>query len=85
MGLRHLPAFVFQEGGDAAVARAFREIARLSGGAYCAFDEGASAELKALLTAVATYAAGGRRALQALADGATGRTEAQLLLQQLKS
>src|SRR6266851_7183645 len=38
LGLLGVPAFVFQEGGDAVAERAFREIARLSRGAYCRFD-----------------------------------------------
>ena len=37
------------------------EIARLTGGAYSAFDAGASARLEALLRAAAAYAAGGQR------------------------
>src|SRR6185312_7736003 len=38
LGLLGVPAFVFQEGGDAVAEQAFREIARLSRGAYCRFD-----------------------------------------------
>ena len=41
----------------------FREIARLTGGAYGAFDAGAAARLAALLRAAAAYAAGGHAAL----------------------
>ena len=63
LALLNVPAFVFHEGKNPAVARVFREIARLSRGAYCAFDSSSAAELKALLGAVAAYAAGGRRAL----------------------
>ena len=59
--------------------QAFREIARLTKGAYCRFDAGSAAQLRELLAAVAVYAAGGRKALQAL----TGRGARQLL-QQLK-
>lgn len=64
MGLLGLPAFVFHEGGDPTAARAFREIARLSGGAYCSFDAGSAQQLRDLLSAVAVFAAGGRRALE---------------------
>lgn len=77
-----VPAFVFQEGDDAGAARAFREIARLTKGAYCRFDRGSAHQLRELLTAVAVYAAGGRKALLAL----SGRREAgsaRQLLQQL--
>jgi hypothetical protein len=74
-----VPAFLFQEGSDAAAERTFREIARLTKGAYCRFDAGSAAQLKALLSAVAVYAAGGRKALAALG----GRVPRQLL-EQLK-
>lgn len=63
LGLLGVPVFVFHEGGDAAAGHAFREIARLSRGAYCSFDAGSAQQLKELLGAVAAYAAGGRRAL----------------------
>ena len=66
LGLRGVPAFMFQEGHDAAAERAFREIARLSRGAYCRFDAGAAHELRELLRAVAAYAAGGMKALNDL-------------------
>ena len=63
LALLNVPAFVFHEGNDPAAARVFREIARLSRGAYCPFDSTSATELKALLGAVAAYAAGGRKAL----------------------
>ncbi|MGH6973049.1 MAG: VWA domain-containing protein [Stellaceae bacterium] len=63
LALLNVPAFIFHEGNNPAVARVFREIARLSRGAYCPFDSSSAAELKALLGAVAAYAAGGRQAL----------------------
>jgi hypothetical protein len=63
LGLLGIPAFVFQEGHDPIAERAFREIARLSHGAYCRFDPGAAHELAELLRAVAAYAAGGMKAL----------------------
>jgi hypothetical protein len=64
LGLLGIPAFMFHEGGDAAAARAFREVARLSRGAYCPFDSSSARQLRDLLSAVAVYAAGGRRALE---------------------
>ena len=79
LGLLGVPAFMFQEGYDAIAEQAFREIARLTKGAYCRFDAGSAAQLKALLSAVAIYAAGGRKALEAHNDGAAKR-----LLQQLR-
>jgi hypothetical protein len=79
LALLGVPVFLFQEGADQRAERAFREIARLTKGAYCRFDAGSAAQLRELLAAVAVYAAGGRKALQAL----TGRGARQLL-QQLK-
>lgn len=63
LGLLGVPAFVFQEGHDEVAEKAFREIARLSRGAYCRFDISAAHELAELLRAVAAYAAGGIKAL----------------------
>jgi hypothetical protein len=63
LGLLGVPCFVFQEGNDAVAEQAFREIARLSRGAYCRFDISAAHELAELLRAVAAYAAGGIKAL----------------------
>ncbi len=63
LGLLNLPLFAFQEGGDPIAAKCFRDMARLSGGAYCAFDSGSARQLRDLLSAVAVYAAGGRKAM----------------------
>ena len=63
LGLLGVPAFMFQEGDDPIAERAFREVARLTRGAYCRFDPGAAHQLGELLRAVAAYAAGGMRAL----------------------
>jgi hypothetical protein len=83
LGLLGVPAFVFQEGHDAVAEQAFREIARLTGGAYCRFDLSAAHELAELLRAVAVYAAGG---VKALADLSAKRgAGAQKLLAQMRS
>jgi hypothetical protein len=66
LGLLAVPAFVFQEGDDAVAEQAYREVARLSRGAYCRFSPGAAHELRDLLRAVAAYAAGGLKALDDL-------------------
>ena len=66
LGLLGVPVFAFQEGGDATVERAFREMARLSRGAFCRFDPGAVHQLGELLRAAAAYAAGGLKALSDL-------------------
>ncbi len=63
LGLLGVPCFMFHEGGDPIAARAFKEIARLSHGAYCAFDAASAQQLRELLSAVAVYAAGGHKAL----------------------
>jgi len=82
LGLMGVPAFMFQEGGDAVAERAFREIARLTRGAYCRFDSGSAHPLAELLRAAAAYAAGG---IKALADLSAKRSAgAQKLLAQLK-
>ncbi len=65
LGLRGVPVFLFHEGDDSTAAKAFKEIARLSRGAYCRFDAGSAHELRTLLAAVAIYAAGGHKALAA--------------------
>ena len=57
---------MFQEGIDPVTEQAFREIARLTRGAYCRFDPGAAHQLAELLRAAAAYAAGGLRALENL-------------------
>lgn len=82
LGVLGVPVFLFHEGGDPIAAMAFREMARLSGGAYAPFDAGSADQLKDLLRAVAVYAAGGRSALQRIA-GASARS-ARLLLEQIR-
>lgn len=75
-------AFMFQEGDDPAARRAFSEVARITGGAYETFGPGAAQRLAALLAAAASYAAGGRSALEALADQTP---EARRLLNQMRN
>lgn len=79
LGLRGVPIFVFQEGGDGAAEIAFKEIARLSKGAWFRFDRNAASTLSRLLSAVAVYATGGLKALEA-----RGKAEDRLLLENLK-
>jgi hypothetical protein len=82
IGMLGIPIFMFQEGSDASVAIAYREIARLTRGAYLRLDGSSAHALRELLSAVAVYAAGGRQALEnhsrAKGGGAT------LLLEQLR-
>ncbi len=83
LGILGLPVFVFHEGGKSAVRRAFEEIARLSGGAYCPFDMGSAQQLRELLRAVAVYAAGGRKALLEFGDS-NDSSQVRLLTSQLR-
>jgi hypothetical protein len=81
LGMLKVPVFMFQEGHDPTAEQAFREIARLSGGAWCRFDPGAAAQLRELLRAAAAYAAGGREALKRLSSRESGAAK---LLAQIK-
>src|SRR5262245_11326223 len=72
LGMLKVPVFMFQEGHDGTAEQAFREIARLTGGAWCRFDPGAAAQLRELLRAAAAYAAGGREALLRLSKTTSG-------------
>jgi hypothetical protein len=81
LGLLKVPVFMFQEGHDEVAEPAFKEIARLTGGAWCRFDPGAAAQLRELLRAAAAYAAGGREALRRLAKAGGG---AATLIGQMK-
>jgi hypothetical protein len=81
LGLRNVKAFMFQEGHDPICEQAFREIARLTGGAYCRFAPGAAHELAELLRAAAAYAAGGLKALTDLKGYTVGVAR---LIEQLK-
>lgn len=76
-----LPIFIFQEGFDPNASYAFSQIAQLSGGAHCRFDQSSARQLGELLNAVAAYAAGGKQALQRLEQ--SGSRQAKSLLEQL--
>ena len=82
LGLRNVKAFMFQEGYDPVCEQAFREIARLTGGAFCRFAPDAAHELAELLRAAAAYAAGGMKALANLKERHS--TGAIRLIEQLK-
>ncbi|MEO0328088.1 MAG: VWA domain-containing protein [Pseudomonadota bacterium] len=79
LGIQGVKAFVFQEGNDTNTEFAFREIARLSKGAYMRLDENSADQLRELLQAVAAYAVGGQKAL----ESQSGKS-ARKLLKQLK-
>jgi len=79
LGQLNTPVFMFQEGKASTVERVFREIAKASGGAYCRFDDGSADQLRELLKLVATFAVGGKAALEA-----SKSADAVKLLSQLK-
>ncbi len=79
LGLMGVPVFVFQEGNDPGAERAFKEIARLTKGAWCPFDAGAAHQLRELLRAAAAYAAGGYKALSDLSRRRGGEGATRLL------
>ncbi len=82
IGLLGTPCFMFQEGHDPVAERAFKQIARLTGGAWCRFDARSPRTLRDILKAAAVYAAGGR---EALADYSRREgTGARLLIEQMK-
>ncbi|MBR0651113.1 VWA domain-containing protein [Roseomonas terrae] len=78
LGLRGTPVFCFHEGNDAVAGNAFRQIAKVSGGAYAPFDSASAETLRDLLRAVAVFAAGGRAALARLGGPAALRIAGQL-------
>ena len=82
LGLLKVPVFMFQEGRDPSAETGFREIARLTRGAYFRFGSDAARILGELLAAVAVYAAGGFAALENHSAQRGGA--ASLLLQQMK-
>ncbi|MBC8445494.1 MAG: VWA domain-containing protein [Rhodospirillaceae bacterium] len=64
LGILGVPVFMFQEGNDPIATYAFKQIAKLTGGACCRFDASSAHVLKELLNAVAVFVAGGRPALE---------------------
>jgi hypothetical protein len=78
LGIKGVRGFFFQDGHDVEVENGFREMARLTGGAYFRLGPDSAKELAELLGAVAVYARGG---LKALSNSV--RREARLLLDQM--
>jgi hypothetical protein len=64
LALLGVPIFVFQEGQDTNACRGFKQLAKLSRGAYCPFDMASPHQLGELLAAVAVFATGGYKALK---------------------
>ena len=80
LGLHGVPVFVFQEGRDRIAENAFKEVARLSKGAWFRFDRNSAATLAKLLSAVAVFATGGLKALEA-----RDRPEDRLMIESMRS
>ncbi|MCB1455387.1 MAG: VWA domain-containing protein [Nitratireductor sp.] len=78
LALKGTRIFIFQEGSDQLADRTFREMARLTSGAWFRLGPNSARDIAELLGAIATYASGGRKALEA--RGGRGST---LLLQQM--
>lgn len=74
-----VPTFVFQEGPDPQAEMIFRELARITHGAFHRFDSGSAKQLGELLRAEAVFATGGIAALER-----QGSESATLLLGQLR-
>jgi len=67
LGLLGVPTFLFQEGENQIAEFGFRQISKLTNGAYCRLDANSAKTLRELLRAVANYAVGGRLALEEMA------------------
>lgn len=78
LGMKGVRAFFFQDGNDPVAETAFREMARLTGGAWFRLGPDSARELADLLGAVAVYASGGHKAL-----ANHGGSASRLLLEQM--
>ncbi len=78
LGLHGTPVFAFHEGAEPKSAEGFRQLAKVSGGAFAPFDAASADALRDLLRAVAVFAAGGRAKLAALPGPTARRMVAQL-------
>ncbi len=65
IGMKGTRCFFFQEGHDPGTERAFKEMARLTKGAWFRLGPNSASELAELLGAIAVYAKGGLKALEA--------------------
>lgn len=83
LGLKGMKMFMFLEGNDPIAESAFRELARLTGGAFMRLGSNSAKDLSQLLSAVAVYASGGQKALESRLK-ANGDRNSRLLLEQIK-
>lgn len=75
-----VPCFIFQEGDDFRAADAFKAIAEITGGAVFPFEMDSLVRVREKLDAIAAYAAGGMKLLQAKRASLPGATELIALL-----
>src|SRR5262249_43144098 len=78
LGQVGVPVFMFQEGNSREIEHTFREITRVTHGAYCRFDSGSAKQLGELLKAVAVYTVGGKEALLTRGDAGAVKLLGQL-------
>jgi hypothetical protein len=81
LGALNVPIFILQEGQNPNATATFKRMADLSHGAHLPFDLAGVSRLKTLLGAIASFAAGGRQALERYAakqGGAALQITAQL-------
>jgi hypothetical protein len=81
LGSLNVPLFILQEGQNPNATATFKRMADLSHGAHLPFDLAGVSRLKTLLGAIASFAAGGRQALERYAakqGGASLQITAQL-------
>lgn len=79
LGVHGVPMFIFQEGRDPVAETGFKELARLTKGAWFRFDRDAAATLARLLSAVAIFTTGGLKALET-----RGRAEDRQMIEHLR-
>ena len=79
LGMKGTRCFFFQEGSDGLTEKAFREMAKLTRGAYFKLGPNSAKELAELLGAIAVYVKGGLRALES-----SSKSHDRKLLQQIK-
>lgn len=78
LGVRGVPAFVFQEGHEPGAEIVFREIARLTRGGWFRFDPSSPRVLADLLKSIAVYATGGLKALETRGTGSDRKLLTQM-------
>lgn len=83
LGLKGMKMFMFLEGSDPIAESAFRELARLTGGAFMRLGSNSAKDLSQLLSAVAVYASSGQKALE-MRLKTNGDRNSLLLLEQMK-